>query len=130
MASYPGRTGAIMARGLAIPVRVHNGKAVLVDGAEQMRKIVALGMGDGENANPFNADAGLEVPLFAPDGTASRALVRRGIDRHFARWQADDRAQLDSVTFAGNRGEVHVEVRYVDLETDEPQEVSGGYPQA
>jgi hypothetical protein len=112
-----------VASGLAIPVRAHKGRAVLTTGAEQMAKIVTLAMADGDSANPYNDDAGLDVPVFDLDSTALRALVQRGIGQSFARWEADDRAKLVSVAFTGAPGDLQVAVDFVDLETDQPQQV-------
>jgi len=112
-----------MAKGLAIPVRAVHGRAVLTDGADQMRKIVMLALGDGESDNPFNgSDVGLRGELFHLDGSAMRSLVRRSVEAHFRRFQADDRAQLVAADFfKAQGGEVNLFVRYTDLETDEEQ---------
>ena len=114
-------------RGLALPVgATPTGRAKVSGGDVQMAKLVALSMADGESTNPFNTDVGLAVRVFDVDSVGSRSLVRRGIERHFARWQADGRARLEAVQVqpATDGGDLHVLVRYTDLETDEPRDVS------
>jgi len=112
-----------MAKGLAIPVRAVNGRAALTDGADQMRKIIMLALGEGESTNPFNgSDVGMDAKLFRLDLPAMRSLTRRAVDAHFRRFQANDRAQLIAADFLKSEGgELNLFVRYSDLETDEEQ---------
>ena len=113
-----------MARGLAIPVRVSGGRAVLSSGAEQVGKLALLSMSDRDNGNPFNGDVGVEAPVFGLDDVATRTLLRRDIEQHFRRLQAADRAKLVELQFEAGNGELTAHVRYVDLETDDEHEVT------
>ena len=111
-------------RGLAYPVRCVNGRLALCEGAEQVGKLVLLSMMDGDSANPWNTDVGLNAPTFDLDSPATRAVVEQRIRERFARLEADERARLLSVTFENGEeaGEVAIRVAYVDLETDEELE--------
>lgn len=106
-------------QGLAFPVRARNGRLVLVDGAEQVSKLILLSMMDGDSANPWNDDVGLDAPIFDVDTPGTRALVEQRIRDRFARLEADERARLVGISFeTGTEGEVSIRVSYVDLETD------------
>lgn len=109
-----------MASGLAIPVRVERGRAVLENGARQMAKLAALAMSDGESTNPFNNDVGINTPVFGVNDRSTRALLGRDIRAHFARFESADRARLVDLQLAGDvPGELTARVTYLDLETDE-----------
>lgn len=112
-----------MADGLGVPLRTFRGKAMIATGDKQMGKLIALSMSDGESSNPF-LDAGLNAPIFDLNSPATRALVRRRIEQHFARFEADTRARLDTIEVSSHGAELSVRVRYVDLETDSVEEAT------
>lgn len=108
-----------MSKGIAVPFRARNGRLVLSEGAEEMKKIVMLAVGERDNTNPFNQAVGIEHPLFALSDEGSFALARRDIEDHFAKFEAQRRAKLGSVkTGELSPGESAIEVAYVDLDTD------------
>lgn len=111
--------------GLAIPVRCRNGRAVLSSGEAQTRKIVTLLVGDGDTANPF-LSVGISHPVFSLMTPGASDLMKRDIEKHFARLKKKDRAELKSVSVAESTTkpeELEVNLVYVDLHTDAEHEV-------
>lgn len=113
-----------MASGLSIPMRVVRGRGVIDSGERQMAKLISLAMTEGESDNPFNDDAGIQVPVFDVNLPSTRALVRREIEHHFRRFEADERASLERIETSEGDGEMIVDLWYIDMETDERHEIS------
>lgn len=114
-----------MAQGLQIPIKAIQGRPVVATGADEVRKIILLAMGDGLSANPFNTDVGVQAPVFALQDGASRAIIDQAVRRHFARLLAGGRAELTDLRIQTDdtKGETNVGVTYRDLETDEQRDL-------
>lgn len=114
-------------RGLAVPIRAVNGRAVTVAGEAQTRKLLQLCCSDGDSSNAFADEVGLAAPIFAVDNPATRATVKGQIESHFRRLLRDDRAKLTGVDFdssAAASGDLRIQVSYIDLETGSPQQLA------
>jgi hypothetical protein len=117
-----------MAGGLALPVAVQQGRAAIVQGEAQLKKVIFLALMPCPSANPFQ-DLGLEPDLvFSINDEATEALVNRRIDDAFRRFEAEGRARLadgypqfsiDSAT-----QELIADIKYVNLETTSEEELS------
>jgi hypothetical protein len=103
-----------MATGLSLPPRVVRGRLRTDDGESQMRKLIMVAVGSSESANPWNT-AGIAHPVFSLNDGRAQALLKRGIEAHFRRWERARRAKLRTVTFKQDGGTLYVEVRYRDL---------------
>jgi hypothetical protein len=113
-----------MGTGIAIPVRAIHGRAVPQSGEKQIGKVILLAMGDGDNVNPFNTDVGIQHPVFDLPNPSTQAVIRREVEVHFARFEANLKAKLIDLTFEETGpGELTVSVKYHDLETDEERDV-------
>jgi hypothetical protein len=109
-------------KGMSIPVRTVQGRAVLSEGAQKNAEVIALMMADGDSDNPWNSDVGLEAPLFRTDTRVTRGLVDQRIREHFDRLETDERAKLTDLSVEpteGVPGELDAHVDYVDIETDD-----------
>lgn len=107
-------------KGLDIPVRSEQGRAVVVDGTRKLANDVILACSPGFSTNPFARDVGLSASVFQSHAPAFRALLQTEVEAHFARLRNDDRGRLMGLRFAeGDPGVLDLEVRYVDLETDD-----------
>lgn len=112
-----------MATGLAVPVRAFRGRAVIDEGDKEMGKLVLLAVSDRESTNPWNDDAGIRVPLFGLNNSATRALLSREIQGHFTRWEGEERAKLLGLGITGQAEELSARIEYRDIETDTAQDV-------
>ena len=110
--------------GLSIPVRAFQGRAVLEEGDREMAKVITLAVSDRESTNPWNGDAGIRVPLFNLNNSATRAILTREIQEHFTRWEGAERARLLDIATLGGGSELSVRISYQDMETDRENEVS------
>lgn len=111
-----------MASGLSVPIRVVQGRTVVVDGSDQIDKLINLALSDGTSTNPYNSDVGVQAPLFDLQDAAARAILDRAVRRHFDRLQAGGRAELLDLQIRegdGDDSETVVHILYRDLETDE-----------
>lgn len=110
-----------MARGLAVPIRMVQGRTVMVEGADQIEKLIQLAVAEAASSNPFNTDVGVQAPIFDLQDAAARAILSRRVRQHFDRWQAEGRAELLDLQILedSESAETTVEILYRDLETDE-----------
>jgi hypothetical protein len=113
-----------MAQGLSLPVRAFRGRAALSSGSEKNDQVISLCILDGDNNNPFNDDVGLTAPIFKLDSASVRAQVELRIKTHFDRLYYANRIRLLKIEFTdvNQEGDLRVNVRYIDLETDEELE--------
>lgn len=119
-----------MDKGIAVPLRVTTrGGLATCTGAEENGKVILLAMLDGDNTNPWNRDVGLDPALFGLDTPGQRALLKRGIEKHFKRLQAANRVQLVGLDYLPGEQPQEVQVRasYVDLDTDQVHEATKTY---
>ena len=119
-----------MATGVTLPVGVDvTGGLSLVSGDDNSIKIIKTALGDNDNDNAFQQDIGLGADIvFALDKPDSRAQIVRRLRVIFADFERQNRYRLlrDTVKFieAPGTGELTLEFRYLDLETDEPKTFS------
>lgn len=115
-----------MATGLAVPVRVVQGRAVVLDGPDQLDKLISLAVAEGLSANPYNSDVGVQAPIFDLQDATQRAILDRAVRRHFERLQAGGRAELLQlqINVGDDDSETLVEIVFRDLETDEQRPVT------
>lgn len=115
-----------MAQGIAVPVRVVQGRTVVESGSDQIAKLIRLAVAEAASANPFNTDVGVRSPVFDLQGSAARAILDQAVRRHFDRLAAGGRADLLDlrITEDADTAETIVEITYQDLETDEQRSLS------
>ena len=115
----------ILTRGLSVPVGVGvNGGAKLNPAATHFDQTLALAFSEGLDDNAFQ-DLGISSEvIFEINDIAGQASIKRRIRDIASKFL--DRIRLDPqrpVEFQkGDEGEIIMNVRYVDLATDEPNE--------
>lgn len=113
-----------MAKGMALPIDVNpRGGAQIIEGDDYISSLVATGLSDCSDDNPFN-DLGLGLEqVFSLAEHATTAKARYRIDLVFAELESKDLARLESVKFFDSTdGELSVTVAWINLEANERQE--------
>lgn len=117
-----------MAKGLAVPIRLSSGGGMLVEeGDAHARKIIQLGLGDGDSDNPFqqNENLGLDM-IFDLADPISRPRIVVKLKQIFAKWEELKRFKLRENTLRWTKGEVQgeevLEFKYINLESDEEKD--------
>ncbi len=117
-----------MATGLALPIRVFQGRAQLAKGEEQLKNIIFLSLCDCSSANPFQ-DLGIPLEvIFSNADEETQAKVERRIKARFDRFETEERAKLavGYPRFAVDEGtgDLFCDIRYVNLETTAEEELN------
>lgn len=116
--------------GLALPFSANGrGGLALVDGDDQLAKIIGLGLNNLDSENPFNEQENLglgDQMIFAVNDNALQAALRRSVLLLFRRLQLENRAQLSkgSPTFTIDKDTqtLTMHIKYINLETNKPEE--------
>lgn len=122
-----------MPRGLALPVRVAPwGGVLLIEGDDNDSKIISLALGSDDNENAFQQDIGLgESMIFDVDDPQLRGRVVAKIRNIFRRFEAQKRYRMLGETLrwlpGAQQGEMILEFKYINLESDEPKTFSRAY---
>jgi len=115
-----------VAKGLKIPVGVDTtGGSATLEGDEYADQVIRTGLSDHDNANAFQQDGGLgEEMIFGKTDTAQKAAILRKLYSMFAAWEEERLFRLMRETIKWSKdsesGELIVEFRYINLESDEP----------
>ncbi len=120
-----------MPTGIAWPFQAVNGKVKTVTGEEQLKKLIMIRLMDCDSANPF-VDLGIGSDMvFAIDSEETRNILRLRIAEIFAHFERQGRAKLAPgfpiFTSDRNQQELHADVRYINLETALPEELTIKY---
>lgn len=125
-----------MAQGIQLPLVVKNGRLKLLDGDDYIAQLIAVALGDNESENPFQ-DIGLgEFMIFGINDSYTEAEIRERVREVFESLEDDQLAKLETddkaVTFERNvaAGTLSMFVSYVNLETQEQQELEVPIPSA
>ena len=129
-----------MAKGMAIPVR-HNGRggARVLSGSPLTKQIVSVGLTPNTSNNPFQEGGGVDVGvsesmIFDVNGPSAKAKARRDVVRFFARIRVEDVAKLatgdEGLSFEVRGEELIANVRYIELESDRPDQVNSNMTDA
>jgi len=122
-----------MASGLDVPVSAgKDGGAVVVDGGEQIKKLLMIALRPCPSANPFQ-DLGLAGDIiFRINDPLIESEITLEIERLFKFFETRKRARLASrpVYSRSKEGELTVEIEYVDLETSRAELLSLTLPGA
>lgn len=121
-----------MPRGLALPVRVAPwGGVLLIEGDDNDHKIIALALGSDDNENAFQQDIGLgESMIFDVNDPQLRGRIVAKIRAIFRRFETQKRYRLLGETMRwnpGEAGELTLEFKYINLESDETKTFSRSY---
>ena len=112
-----------MARGLKVPIGVDiTGGAAWVDGEENDRKTIFTALGDCDSENAFQQGLGLGIGMiFDPSDETVRAKILRRLKSIFRVFEEADRYKLltETISWSRKEGELTLEFRYLNLETDE-----------
>lgn len=116
-----------MAKGLNLPVGTLQGRAVLIEGEEQLKKVIQLAVSDCESDNPFQEEGiGNDSVFDINDALTEQRLRRRVIDA-FRALAAQGRARLDPSYPMFSRDsfnqELWIDIRYINLETTNTEDV-------
>lgn len=112
-----------MATGLTLPIAVVNGRVLRSSGTDQLHKVIMLGLAENDSDNPFQ-DIGFNHGVFDVNDPSQAARYTNRIARLFARLEAEGRARLmpGYPKFESVGEELIATIKYIDLETDKPQE--------
>lgn len=112
-----------MATGLTLPIAVVNGRVLRSSGTEQLHKVIMLGLSENDSDNPFQ-DIGFNRGVFDVNDPSQAARYTNRIVRLFQRLEGEGRAKLTAgyPKFETSGEELIVTIKYIDLETDQPQE--------
>src|SRR5438128_1128996 len=110
-----------MSQGLETPVGAEQGRARLVQGEDQLKKVIALALSDGDSDNPFQ-DLGLgNGSIFDINDEDLQAKMRQRVARVFRRFHLERRASLAPgfPTFqpgGADGAELIMTIRYINME--------------
>ena len=104
------------------------GRTRLSDGDDQSRKILRLALSDDSNNNAFQQNISLgSRMIFNPKTEATRAVILRRLQTIFDGFEQARRFQLvrESIQWGDDaEGQLTLTFRYVDLETEQEQELT------
>lgn len=113
-----------MAKGLKVPLGINlQGGSATVEGDNHGRKMIALSLGDDENANAFQQDISLgERMIFGNDSGELRASILTRLETIFQEFERNKLYRLMRETIKWNsdkkENELAVSFYYIDLESD------------
>lgn len=115
-----------MPTGLKVPVRVSQsgGAAIESNEGEQLKKMLFLALGEGDDLNAFQA-LGLQGNLiFQVQGAGFRGKAERALNNVLARFADRIRLRPDQpIRFEElGKGEIEMSFEYIDLLTDKVEE--------
>lgn len=117
-----------MARGMRVPVGVNMmGGAAMVEGEDNDQKTIFVAMSNCDNDHAFQQDLGMDIGVvFQTVDSGARAKVLRRIRDIFRLFEEDDRYRLlnDSLSWSTKEGELVLEFKYLNIETDQVQSFS------
>jgi len=119
-----------MPTGLQIPIGVSpTGSSALSTSDDNDKKIIGIALGADENENAFQQAIGMgEAAIFDVDDPTSRARVIQRLKQIFRRFESEKRYRLDLAsirwTSEEDTGNSVLSFRYINLESDEPQDFS------
>jgi hypothetical protein len=116
-----------MLSGLSIPVGVGpDGRAKIDTSDRQLVKIIGLHLSFSDSENPFQ-DIGIDQVIFNVNDKRIKPLIRYRLNALFERLEGEERAKLDenSVKFEADEGDLILEFKYWNLETNKPQDFRG-----
>jgi hypothetical protein len=104
---------------------------LLIEGDDNDHKIISLALGSDDNENAFQQDIGLgESMIFDVSDPQLRGRIVAKIRNIFRRFEAQKRYRLLGETMRwapGEPGELILEFKYINLESDEPKTFSRAY---
>ena len=116
--------------GLKSPLQASvQGTAMLVSGSDLVKQLVLTALRDCSSLNPFQ-DLGIsDRNIFDINDEPTVARVRLRIQQIFAVFQIQELASLvkgeQSIVFSRQEeGALSAQIKYLDLETDKPDEIS------
>ena len=121
-----------MATGFRIPFKQdgRTGGVSVDDGDDYIRGLLLAALNDCESANPFQ-DLGIGNHIFKLDESAFRTVAKEKVRNVFEQFKADKLADLAAggIEFLDQEveGEVLLSIKYIDLETEEVNELEVTY---
>lgn len=122
-----------MPTGFKIPIRANPGGGIaLVSGNENNNKIIKTGLSATDNQNAFQQDLGIgQNMVFDIKDPALRGFLVTKIKKLFAMFELQKRFKLlvDTLDWieVKDDGELRLELRYIDLESDEEKMFSRNF---
>lgn len=122
-----------MARGIRIPVGVNqSGGTAMIEGDAHKKQLITTAMSAGESANAFQQDINLkEGMIFGNDTPLLRSRILRRLRAIFVDFESQNLFRLLPETIEWEKkpdeGELILSYKYIDLETDKPEEFSQGF---
>jgi len=112
-----------------MPVRVGpDGRAVTVEGTEQLKKIISLGLSDKDSCNPFQDEGIGKRFVFALPDERTVADVSARVRAVFTRLSAQGRARLvagyPKFEIDHVLQDLVVDIRFIDLEATKEAELA------
>jgi hypothetical protein len=114
-----------MTMGIKLPIKIApSGGVSLVDSDDNDFKIISLALGSDDNENAFNQDIGLGIDLvYSVRSPHIRGKIIGGLRKIFAKFEAQKRYKLIPSTIkwieGPEDGELTLEIKYLNLESDE-----------
>ena len=125
-----------MAQGIQLPLIAKNGRLKLLEGDAYIAQLISVALGDNESQNPFQ-DIGLgEFMIFGMNDSYTEAEIREKVREVFESLETDQLAKLETddkaISFERDvaAGTLSMFVSYVNLETQEQQELEVPIPSA
>lgn len=121
-----------MAQGIAIPLRVRNGRLAKLSGDDYIDQLVRTALKGLESDNPFQTPGLGEFMVFGVNDHMSEGEIREKVIAIFESFRLDQLARLDNpesdVTFEHVGEEMVMHLSYRNLETQERTETSVPIP--
>jgi len=107
-----------MAKGIEVPIQVHNGRMKLSEGDEYIDSLILTALGNGESTNPFQFGIGLgEFMIFEINDGLTEGEIKTRTLRVFESLETDQLAELEDLTFDSKNSEKSMDLTYRNLET-------------
>lgn len=124
-----------MAQGIAVPVKVENGRMQLAKGRDYIRQLIFIALAGNDSENPWQ-DIGLGDYVFGINDARTDGQIRHDIVTIFSILERDQLAKLENpdedLIFSSDNGPLGVEKRitllYTDMETQERVEIDVPLP--
>lgn len=122
-----------MPTGLQIPIGVSpTGSSSLATSDDNDKKIIGIALGADDNENAFQQAIGMgEAAIFDVDDPTMRARITQRLKQIFRRFESEKRYRLDLASVKWeteeDTGNVVLNFRYINLESDEPADFSRTY---